>query len=69
MRRRSRGAKIGNAHLKWAFSEAAVLFLQLTGRGLTGVKPRGASGAFGRDSFSRYSSRSIRTNSSSATTG
>ena len=22
------GAKIGNAHLKWAFSEAAVLFLQ-----------------------------------------
>ena len=22
------GAKIGNAHLKWAYSEAAVLFLQ-----------------------------------------
>ena len=27
------GAKIGNAHLKWAFSEAAVLFLQKNPRG------------------------------------
>jgi transposase len=27
------GAKIGNAHLKWAFSEAAVLFLQRNPRG------------------------------------
>jgi transposase len=27
------GAKIGNAHLKWAYSEAAVLFLQKNPRG------------------------------------
>ncbi len=27
------GKKIGNAHLKWAFSEAAVLFLKGNGRG------------------------------------
>ena len=27
------GAKIGNAHLKWAFSEAAVLFLRKNPRG------------------------------------
>jgi transposase len=27
------GAKIGNAHLKWAYSEAAVLFLQRNPRG------------------------------------
>ena len=27
------GAKIGNAHLKWAFSEAVVLFLRANPRG------------------------------------
>ena len=27
------GAKIGNVHLKWAFSEAAVLFLRKNPRG------------------------------------
>jgi len=29
----SAGAKIGNAHLKWAYSEAAVLFLRCNERG------------------------------------
>jgi transposase len=28
------GRKIGNTHLKWAFSEAAVLFLRCNPRGL-----------------------------------
>ncbi len=34
----SGGAKIGNAHLKWAFSEAAVLFLRDNARGQTHLK-------------------------------
>ena len=34
----SGGAKIGNAHLKWAFSEAAVCFLQRNPRGQAFVK-------------------------------
>jgi len=33
-RRTGPGQKIGNAHLKWAFSEAAVLFLRANPRGL-----------------------------------
>jgi len=34
----SGGAKIGNAHLKWAFSEAAVLFLRDNARGQAHLK-------------------------------
>jgi transposase len=34
----SGGAKIGNAHLKWAFSEAAVLFLRNNPRGQAQLK-------------------------------
>ena len=34
----SGGAKIGNAHLKWAFSEAAVLFLKDNARGQAHLK-------------------------------
>jgi len=30
----SSGKKIGNAHLKWAFSEAAVLFLRGNAEGM-----------------------------------
>jgi len=33
-RRMGPGQKIGNAHLKWAFSEAAVLFLRANPQGL-----------------------------------
>ncbi len=33
-RRTGSGQKIGNAHLKWAFSEAAVLFLRANPEGL-----------------------------------
>lgn len=41
------GTKIGNAYLKWAFSEAAVLFLRANPRGqqyLTRLEKRHAKG-------------------------
>ena len=36
------GAKIGNAHLKWAFSEAAVIFLRGNPRAKAYVKKNGS---------------------------